>query len=193
MAVTNWVPTWHLLVPRAIADKMGLKPKGVHGAKSARGFWSQAGTPFAMEAGSFLSPLEVPCSKPPFGVLSAVDLRTGKIRWERPLGTMRDSGPFGIPVGLTIAMGVLTSGGALITEGGLVFVAATQGRTFRAISLADWKTLWSARLPAGGQAVPMTYFSPKSGRQLVVVAAGGKGLIQSPTGDSLVAYGLPDL
>ena len=191
VAVSNRVPTSHRLISRADADALGLGPRGTPGVEAKRGYWPQSGTPYAAIAGGFLSPLGVPCSEPPYGLITAVDIGTGKVRWERPLGTARDSGPFGLSMGLPLPMGVPTSGGAMITAGGLIFVAATQERTIRALSLANGRTLWSARLPAGGQAIPMTYRSPKSGRQFVVVAAGGKSLIQSPVGDSLVAFALP--
>lgn len=191
IAVSNRVPTAHRLMTRSEADALGLEASGTPGAKSVRGILPQIGTPYAARVGGFLSPLGVPCSEPPFGLITAVDLRTGKVRWERPLGTARDSGPFGMRLGVPLPMGVPTNGGAMITGGGLVFVAATQERSIRALSLANGRTLWSARLPAGGQAIPMTYRSPKSGRQFVVVAAGGKQLIQSPVGDSLVAFALP--
>ncbi|WP_343056665.1 membrane-bound PQQ-dependent dehydrogenase, glucose/quinate/shikimate family [Sphingobium subterraneum] len=191
VTVSNRVPTLHHLLPRGEADALGLAPRGVPGAKPVRGYWPQTGTPYAAAGAGFLSPLGVPCSEPPFGLITAVDIQTGAVRWERPLGTARDSGPFGLRLGLPLPMGVPTNSGAMMTAGGLVFVAATQERTIRALSLANGRTLWSARLPAGGQSVPMTYRSPKSGRQFVVVAAGGKPLIQAPVGDSLVAFALP--
>ena len=189
MVVTsNRVPTWHRLVPRAEADALHLAPRGTPGTKAVSGYWPQAGTPYAVLAQGFLSPLGVPCSEPPYGLVTAIDLHTGTKRWERPLGTTRDSGPFGLRLGLPLPMGVPTAGGAIVTGGGLVFVAATQERAIRALTLDTGHELWRAPLPAGGQAIPMTYRSPASGRQFVVVAAGGKALLQSPTGDYLVAF-----
>ena len=72
-----------------------------------------------------------------------------------------------------------------------MFIAATQERTLRALDVTTGKELWSARLPAGGQATPTTYRSPKSGRQFIVVAAGGNKQLLSKLGDTLVAYALP--
>ncbi len=79
----------------------------------------------------------------------------------------------------------------MTTASGLTFIGATQDATFRAFDTNTGKLLWQSRLPAGGQANPMTYISPKSGRQFVLIAAGGHALSRSPLGDSVVAYALP--
>ncbi len=79
----------------------------------------------------------------------------------------------------------------MTTASGLTFIGATQDTTFRAFDTSTGKLLWQSRLPAGGQANPMTYTSPKSGRQFVLIAAGGHVLSRSPLGDAVVAYALP--
>lgn len=186
----NHIPTRHRLLAREEADRLGLKPRGTAGAFAMPGYSSQVGVPYAAKAEGFLSFLGVPCSQPPFGTIAAVDLRSGKMRWQRPFGTVADSGPLGLRSGLPITMGVPNLGGALVTRSGLIFIAATQDGRMRAIAQATGRELWSVRLPAGGQANPMT-FRTRSGRQLVVIAAGGKKLMNTRLGNHLVAYALP--
>jgi quinoprotein glucose dehydrogenase len=93
---------------------------------------------------------------------------------------------------LPFPLGTPNTGGSLITRGGLVFVAATQELTFRALDVTTGKQLWSARLPAGGQATPMSYWSNRSNRQFVVIAAGGRKKLETKPGDSIIAYALPN-
>lgn len=192
IVTSSRVPNYDVLIPRAAADKQGIKPVGQGASTSdVSGVSPQANTLYAANILAFLSPLGAPCNEPPYGVITAVDLTTHKVVWTKPLGTARDSGPFGIPSMLPVTMGAPIAGGSLVTRGGLVFVAASQERTFRAIDVATGKELWSNRLPAGGQASPMTYLSSASGRQFVALAAGGNVALQSKTGDSIVAYALP--
>ncbi len=189
--IVNWsrMPNHTTLIPREAADKMGLKagPKGYMPGKPQ----AQEGTPFAVDTSAFLSPLEIPCIAPPYALLTAVDLRSGKVIWSEPFGTARDNGPFGIPMHLDLTMGVPAIGGSVSTRSGLVFIGASMEKTFRAIDQATGKVLWQARLPAAGHATPMTYVSPASGRQFVVIAAGGHISLGSPFGDYIIAYALP--
>ena len=80
--------------------------------------------------------------------------------------------------------------GSVVTASGLSFIAATQERAFRAFNTRTGQELWKARLPAGGQATPMTYLS-RSGRQIVVLAVGGHKAIEAKSGDYVIAYALP--
>lgn len=171
------------LVPRAQADAMARS-----GGDAPQ---AMAGTPYGAQVGTFYSPLNVPCNEPPYGRISAVDLRTGALLWQRPVGTTRDSGPLGLSTGLPIPMGLPNLGGTLITRSGLVFMGAVSERRFRAFDIRTGREVWSARLPNSAQANPMTYISPSSGRQFVVVAAGGHPRLQMPAGDMLVAFVLP--
>ena len=140
----------------------------------------QDGTPYAMRREDFRSPLGLPCIKPPWGKLVAVDLDTGEIRWERPVGTL---GPW--------EPGLPNVGGPLVTASGLVFLGATLlDDSLRAFDVESGEALWRAPLPAGGQATPMTYES--GGRQFIVIAAGGYGRAGLGVGDSLVAFALPE-
>ena len=177
------------LVPRAETDRILANRKAY--AHDFAVPQPQAGTPFGALLTGLVSPLEVPCNKPPYGTLHAVDLTTRKLLWSRPFGMARDTGPWNIPTGLPLPMGMPNFGGSMTTASGLTFIGATQDATFRAFDTNTGKLLWQSRLPAGGQANPMTYISPKSGRQFVLIAAGGHALSRSPLGDSVVAYALP--
>lgn len=176
------------LVPRAETDRRLSKGAGAHMYGLPQ---PQKGAPYGILLSGLVSPLNVPCNEPPFGTLSAVDLRTRKLLWTRSIGSARDSGPLGIGSRLPFRMGMPMFGGSLVTKSGLVFIGATQERAFRAFDTSAGHELWRASLPAGGQANPMTYISRKSGRQFVVIAAGGHVMLQSPLGDAIIAYALP--
>jgi quinoprotein glucose dehydrogenase len=139
----------------------------------------QRGTPYGMRRTAFKSALGIPCVKPPWGVLSAVDMVRGTIRWQIPLGDT----PY---VHLNLGMPAL--GGPIVSASGLVFIAASFDDRLRAFATDSGQLLWEVKLPAGGQATPMTY--AVHGRQYLVIAAGGyKG--DSTRGDYVVAYALP--
>jgi quinoprotein glucose dehydrogenase len=130
------------------------------------------------------------CTQPPYGGIRAIDLKTGKTLWDHPFGDARANGVFGIPMLLPIRIGTPNNGGAVITAGGLVFIAATTDNVFRAFDLKTGKLVWSAALPAGGQANPMTF--EVNGKQIVAIFAGGHHFMKTPVGDDLIAYALPD-
>jgi membrane-bound PQQ-dependent dehydrogenase (glucose/quinate/shikimate family) len=191
-ANTSRVPFIQKLLTRVEADGQGVWPWGSKPNKRDNlGVFAQAGTPYASIASPFLSPLGIPCIQPPWGELTAVDLATRKILWRKTLGTGRDTGPLGLTTGLPINFGVPGAGGPLLTGGGVLFVAATLDREFRAFDTKDGNELWHARLPAGGQASPITYISAQSGRQFVVIDAGGHSGLGTKTGDYVIAYALP--
>ncbi|WP_262522891.1 membrane-bound PQQ-dependent dehydrogenase, glucose/quinate/shikimate family [Agrobacterium tumefaciens] len=191
IVTSSKVPNYDRLIPREEADKLGLVPAGHGAGGDVGGAGAQAGTPFAADIKAFLSPLGAPCNAPPYGLITAVDLTTHKVIWTKPLGTASGSGPFGIPSHLPITMGTPIAGGSLVTRGNLIFVAATQESVLRAIDASTGKELWKSSLPAGGQATPMTYWSDRSKRQFVVIAAGGSLFMESKLGDAIVAYALP--
>jgi quinoprotein glucose dehydrogenase len=185
------------LIPRDEADRRGIKRWKGHGADAfGKGGYrdgvpaAQENTPAAVLVGQFLSPLNVPCQAPPWGLLSAVDLTTRKLLWSRPLGTYRDVGPLGIPTMVPLEVGTPMVGGSLTTRGGLTFVGAAQDDYLRAYDSTTGKRLWQGRLPAAGNATPMTYTSPR-GRQFVVITAGGNSFVQTKRGDYIIAYALP--
>lgn len=149
------------------------------------------GTPYGAMRERFLSPLGIPCQKPPFGTMSAVDLKSGKIVWQVPVGTVQDTGPLGIRMHMPIPIGMPTLGASLSTQSGLLFFAGTQDFYLRAFDTANGKEIWKSRLPVGSQSGPMTYVSPKTGKQYILINAGGAR--QSPDrGDYIIAYALPD-
>jgi quinoprotein glucose dehydrogenase len=160
-------------------------------ARHALQYYPMEGTPYQVAVTPFLSPLGIPCNQPPWGELVAFDLGKSRIAWRRPLGTARDNGPFGIPSMLPITIGVHNAGGAITTAGDLTFIAATTDNYLRAFQTSSGRELWRARLPAGGQATPMTYISEKDGRQYVVIAAGGHPGLGTTKGDYVIAYALP--
>ena len=175
------IPTAVKLIPRADFD-------AERAANPGHEISPQAGTPFGMrrDFDAFLSPLGIPCNPPPWGTLSAIDLTTGTIRWQATLGTTRDLAP--IPI--SIKWGTPNMGGPIITAGGLVFIAAAMDNYLRAFDLETGKELWKGRLPAGGQATPMTYRLKEDGRQYVVIAAGGHARMGTTLGDFIVAFAL---
>jgi quinoprotein glucose dehydrogenase len=148
-------------------------------------------TPYVVRIRPFLSPLDVPCNQPPWGRIQAIDLLTGRTLWNHSIGTARDSGPLGHATHLPIQIGTPTQGGPISTAGGVTFIAATADNYLRAFNTQTGQELWRGRLPAGGQATPMTFTSPKSGRQFIVVSAGGHPALRTTRGDYLVAYALP--
>ena len=188
---SSHVINYSRLIPRPLANAMGLKPVAKPSFENVAGPVAQAGTPYAVSVAPFLSPLVAPCTQPPYGLLSAVDLNTRKLLWQKPFGTMRDSGPLLLHTGLPIPMGVPNIGGAVVTASGLAFIGATQEHIFRAYDIRTGRELWKGWLPAGGNANPLSYWSAKSGRQFIVIAAGGHAGILSGYSDQLIAYALP--
>jgi quinoprotein glucose dehydrogenase len=147
----------------------------------------QTGTPFGMRREPFLSSLGIPCNAPPWGTLVAIDLASGMVHWEVPLGTLRDF----LPVPLPLRWGTPNMGGPITTAGALVFIGAAMDNYLRAFDIETGEELWKGRLPAGGQATPMTYRLREDGKQYVVIAAGGHARMGTTLGDYVVAFALP--
>ena len=129
----------------------------------------QAGTPYAVRSVPFFSPLFTPCVQPPYGEIAAVDLRSKQTLWRRPLGSANELGPLGLKSHLPITMGVINIGGTLTTKSGLVFMGGTLDRRLRAFDIRNGDVLWTATLPNSGHATPMSYISPNTHRQYVVM------------------------
>ncbi|HKY81409.1 MAG TPA: pyrroloquinoline quinone-dependent dehydrogenase, partial [Sphingobium sp.] len=166
----NALPYIVKLIPRKDADAKRILPSGsIPGERvkfeNGRVSFAQAGLPFAASMGAFLSPLGIPCSQPPWGQIGAIDLKQRAIRWVRPLGTTRDTAPLGI----SLPLGPPNIGGSITTRGGVTFVGAATDNYIRAFDSGTGNELWRSRLPAGGQATPMTFVSPGTGRQYVVI------------------------
>jgi quinoprotein glucose dehydrogenase len=147
----------------------------------------QSGTPFGMKREVVVSPLGLPCNPPPWGMLHAIDMHDGHVKWEVPLGTTEDLMPFSQY--FLGKVGVPNLGGPIATAGGLVFIGAAMDDYLRAFDAKTGTELWRGRLPAGGQATPMTYVW--KGRQYIVIAAGGHEKLNTKRGDSVIAFALP--
>jgi len=150
-----------------------------------QGLNSNVGADYGVKMHPFLSPVGVPCQNPPWGTVAGVDLRSGKIAYQYRNGTIRDLSPVPLP----IRVGVPGIGGPLMTAGGVAFLGAAVDNNFRAYDVASGKVLWDVRIPAGGQATPMSYLNSQ-GEQMVVLVAGGHGSIGTKAGDYVVAYKL---
>ena len=129
---------------------------------------------------------KVPSGSKREGETSGVQPTTAKVVWQHKNGTSRDNTP--VPIGLTV--GVPSMGGSITTAGGVAFLSGTLDQYLRAYDVKDGKQLWQARLPAGGQATPMSY-TGKDGRQYVLIVAGGHGSFGTRMGDYIIAYALP--
>jgi len=150
-------------------------------------FGRQAGTPYAMRREPLLSPWGLPCTAPPWGALVSVDLRHNRIAWQSPLGSTEGFTPWFLPAH---EFGMPNMGGPIATAGGLVFVAAAMDGYLRAFDIETGAELWKYKLPAGGQATPMTYRAGASQRQYLVISAGGHGPLGTPRGDYVMAFAL---
>lgn len=151
-------------------------------------FARQAGAPYAVRREPLLSPLGLPCTAPPWGTLVSVDLRHNRIAWQVPLGSTAGLTPWFVPVR---DFGMPNMGGPIATAGDLVFVGAAMDSYLRAFDIETGRELWKYRLPAGGQATPMTYRAGSSHRQYLVISAGGHGPLGTPRGDYVLAFALP--
>ncbi|HWF47342.1 MAG TPA: PQQ-binding-like beta-propeller repeat protein [Bryobacteraceae bacterium] len=150
------------LVPRANAEK---------GAPFSD---PQAGTPFAVENMFFLTRLGVPCQRPPYALLTAIDLSTKKVIWSKAIGTAEDLGPLGVASHLPFTIGAPpVVGGPIATAGDVLFIGAVGDRRLRAIDSLTGRVLWSDKMPEGNQATPITYRAPRSGRQMLAFVSGG--------------------
>jgi quinoprotein glucose dehydrogenase len=176
IAATNRLAFVVTLVPR---DR--YQQERATAARPGREFAPQSGTPYGMYREALLSPGGLPCNPPPWGALSVVDLATGDVRWEVPLGRAPE---------LPTVPGSVNFGGALTTASGLIFIGAARDTTLRAFDIETGTVLWSGELPASAQATPMTYRAP-SGKQLVVIAAGGHTGLRTKIGDYIIAFALP--
>src|SRR6185312_3777334 len=190
----NDMPNYDELITRAEADKEGIYGLGdPRDTKKSNNedLGPQEGLPYGIlvDAGWQLPFTRMLCKQPPYGWIRAIDLKTGKSLWDRPFGTARANGPFGLPTFLNLDIGTPNNGGPVISAGGLVFIAAASDNLIRAIDIRTGRTVWSDVLPAGGQATPMLY--EENGKEYLVIMAGGHHFMKTPKGDQLIAYALP--
>ena len=202
----NDMPNYNRLVPREEANEKGWFPRddpryiqqqkeaAERGGSLSKGEGEgdpQIGVPYAIDvnAGWRVKWTGLLCKEPPYGGITAIDMRTGQTLWDRPFGTARKNGPWKIPSHLPLEIGTPNNGGSVVTAGGLIFIAAATDDLIRAIDIETGKTVWSDVLPAGGQANPMIY--EQNGRQYLVIMAGGHHFMETPKGDYVIAYALP--
>lgn len=178
------MPTYLAFTSRLV-PRSEIPPKEEGAKASEQGLNRNEGAPYGVYMGPFLSPLGIPCQAPPWGTVAAADLRTGEIAYQHRNGTIYDMTPLPLP----LKVGVPGIGGPMITKGGVVFLAAAVDDYLRAYDLATGEVLWAGRLPAGGQATPMSY--ELNGKQYVVQVAGGHGSVGTKPGDYVLAYTLP--
>jgi quinoprotein glucose dehydrogenase len=161
-------------------------------AKDVPGSWADApqyDTPYSATRIPFLSQKGVPCTRPPWGELVAIDLDSGDVNWRRPIGSLQGRVPI---IGHWLDVGAPVSGGVLQTAGGIAFAGATIDEHLRAFDTTTGKTLWSVHLPYSTHAIPMTYRLRKDGKQYLVVATGGANGIDVNLGNRVIAYTLAD-
>jgi quinoprotein glucose dehydrogenase len=176
IANTNRLIAWVKLIPRAeyATEVHKDQDNRIYGE-----FGDQEPSPFGLYRTFLFSPSGTPCNQPPWGTTEAVDLFTGKVAWNVPLGTL-------VPGQKT---GSINLGGPIVTAGGLVFTSATIDPFLHAFDSENGKELWSYQLPASANATPMTY--TWKGKQYLVICAGGHGKLGSKQGDYVIAFSLP--
>jgi quinoprotein glucose dehydrogenase len=165
---------------KALVDYLMVRdrPAPVPDAKTERPNYSFAGYPRFYDGDGY------PANKPPWGTLDCLDLNTGKLIWQVPLGEYPELAADGLR-----HTGTENYGGAIVTAGGLLFVSGTRDNKFRAFDKTTGQELWAATLPFAGSAAPATYQA--HGRQYVVIPATGVQHLGTPTGDAWVAFALP--
>ncbi|MBS0378217.1 MAG: pyrroloquinoline quinone-dependent dehydrogenase [Proteobacteria bacterium] len=183
ITAVNRLPMVVTLLPRAEWARQADSGEYPHSD-----FSPQTGAPYGMRREPLLSPLGLPCIAPPWGTLVSVDLRRHRIAWQVPLGSTEGRTPWFVP---DRTFGMPHMGGPIATAGDLVFVGAAMDSYLRAFDIETGRELWKWKLPAGGQATPMTYRAGPDQRQYVVISAGGHGPLGTPRGDYVIAFALP--
>lgn len=181
------VPSVFQLVPR---DDYAAFSKKYPPVSDGHGPSAQLGTPYGIYTNIWFSALGVPCVQPPFGTLTAIDLKTRKVAWQVPAGTAQQLGPMGVKLNMPMPIGMPTYAGTLSTAGGLVFFAGFQDFYLRAYDAQTGAEVWKHELPVGSSATPMTYVSPRTGKQYIVISAGGAAY-SAERGDYVLAFALP--
>ncbi|MGI9591235.1 MAG: pyrroloquinoline quinone-dependent dehydrogenase [Myxococcota bacterium] len=177
---TMRMPSVVRLIPRAEYEKLDPSEYGYPNE-----IYPMEGTPFGVHRAPLLSPLGAPCTRPPWGLMTAVDLVAGEILWESVLGSTRDQAPFP----MWLEFGSPNLGGPITTAGGVVFIGATTDKFIRGYGAESGRLIWKHRLPFTANSTPLTYRVRRDGRQYLVIASGGHGW--SEPGDATIAFALP--
>ena len=171
----------------AIAAYLLALPNGkqayVEGGKRKESAYDRV--PYKMAGyNKFLTPKGNPAISPPWGSLNAINLKTGKLLWKVPLGEYPELKKKGVP-----PTGTENYGGPVVTAGGLVFIAGTPDKMFRAFNKMNGKLVWSHELPFAAFATPAMY---KIGdKQFITIACGG-GKLKTTSGDAYVTFAIPN-
>jgi quinoprotein glucose dehydrogenase len=177
------IPMVFQLIPR---DKGSIpKDQGVESTKPM--VWNNEGSPYLLKMYPLLSKVTgAPCTTPPWTALVGIDMVTGKMQWQVPLGSIEKLTP--VPLPFEWELGTPGGGSPLVTAGGLAFIGYTMDNKFRAFDVQTGKKLWTGKIPAGGMSSPVTYEA--NGEQFVVLTAGGHFMYRSTKGDAVVAFKL---
>ncbi|WP_265501479.1 pyrroloquinoline quinone-dependent dehydrogenase [Paracoccus beibuensis] len=155
------------------------------GSEAEGGLFPMEGAPYGFRLSTFLNAMGMPCWKPPYGIMTAIDLKTGKNLWEVPFGQVQKWG-FYMPE----SWGSPTIGGPVVTASGLIFIGASMDARVRALDASNGEVLWKAQVEAPAVSIPAVY--DYEGRQYVVFAVGGNSIIKPQVGDQLIAFALPE-
>ena len=182
----NRIASMVQLIPRE-----GFDLKQVRAAEQRLGddfeYNMMEGTPYVMRRRLLLAPSRLPCTPPPFGALAGVDLKTGRVLWESPLGSFAGVVSADIAPMVSADWGSPNLGGPILTAGGIAFIGAALDRRLHAFDVETGRELWQGDLPQSAKATPMSY-RLQSGEQFVAVSVGGGGAWG--TGDYVVAFKL---
>jgi len=177
---SNMVPQIYTLIPREEANKLygnALRARG--------GYAAQQGSAYGFKLDNFLNMWGMPCWAPPYGTLSSYDMNTGKLNWKKPLGVVQKWGFY-----MPDSWGSITIGAPAITKGGLIFIGASMDSRVRAIDLKTGNVLWKQIVDSPAVAQPAIY--TYKGKQYVVFAVGGNGILTPRLADQVVAFALPN-
>ncbi|PYE85264.1 pyrroloquinoline quinone-dependent dehydrogenase [Phyllobacterium leguminum] len=169
------------LIPRDEYNKVTSVP----GSEASGGYFPQKGAPYGLQINTFTNPIGMPCWKPPYGQISAYDLKTGDLLWRKPMGAVQQWGFY-----MPDSWGSVTLGGPVITKGGVAFIGASMDHKVRAFDVKTGDVLWKAMVDAPAVSIPAVY--TYKGKQYVVFAVGGNSILTPRVSDQVVAFALPD-
>lgn len=178
LGITNWegisvdpMTDYMFVSDTRIAQVNGITPKAISSNKAIQQIHPvKSSTPFAAMQLPFISPIGIPCQAPPYETMQAIDLKTGKAVWNVPVDTLKDKGMLDfIAMKLAIPIGMPTLSGSMATKTGLLFFAGNHDFYLRAYNSYTGQELWKGSLPGRSQSAPISFISPKTGNQYVVL------------------------